>query len=118
MADHHQVEAERNARRECIRLGFECAPAREAAKLFGVSPSTIKAAKAAKHVEPVFELIQGGGPAVPHYELSDLIAHFDRTGNAKADPEVLAKMRERGIVCYLQSHGGCWLLLSESGGVR
>ena len=51
-------------------------------------------AKSAGHVQPVFELTFGR--EVPFYKLADLIEHFDRTGSAKADPVLLATMRENG----------------------
>ena len=55
---------------------------------------------------------------MPFYRLSDLIAHFKRTGNGEADPAMLAKMRAAGAPCYLQSAGGCWLLLAVEGVAR
>lgn len=115
-AYHPEEERVRAFRAECIEAGRECLPPREAARLFSVDPSTIRSAKSAGHVAPVFELVAGGGPAVPHYKLSDLIAHFKRTGSTKADPELLATMRENGTT-FWASPGG-WLLLSEKGVVR
>ena len=115
--DH--LERERAYARECTEEGRECLTPREAARLFSVDPSTIRSAKAAGHVAPVFELVAGGGPAVPHYKLSDLIAHFERTGSAKADPALLATMRANGSTIWMSvvAPGG-WLMLSEKGAVR
>ena len=114
-----ELERERAYARECTEAGRECLPPREAARLFGVDSSTIRAAKSAGHVAPVFELTAGGGPAVPFYRLGDLVEHFTRTGRAKADPALLAKMRENGHTCFMQSVApGGWLLLSERPGLR
>ena len=71
-------------------------------------------AKSAGHVQPVFELTFGR--EVPFYKLAVLIEHFDRTGSAKADPVLLATMRENGTTFGRAS--GDWLLLSERPGLR
>ena len=113
---HPEEERQRAFRAKCIEDGQECLPPREAAKLFGVDPSTIRSAKAAGHIGPVFALVAGGGPDVPFYRLADVIAHFDRTGKAKADPALLATMRENGTTFW--GPGGGWLLLSERPGLR
>ena len=103
--------------RKCVEMGCEALPPQEAATLFGVSPSSVRAAKAKGRLHPVFEMVIGGGPAVAYFKLADLIDYFEQTGGGKADAKMLAKMRENGTTCYVQGYGG-WLLLSEKRAIR
>ena len=114
---HPEEERQRAFRAKCIADGRECLSPREGARLFGVDAATIRMAKSAGHVHPVFELTFGR--EVPFYRLGDLIAHFERTGSAKADPALLATMRENGTTIWMSvvAPGG-WLMLSENGAVR
>ena len=64
---------------ECVEAGRECLSAREAALLFGVEPATLRMAKKAGNIRPVFVMTFGRGD-IPFYRLSDLIKHFHRTG--------------------------------------
>ena len=100
---------------ECTKAARECITPREAAKLFGVDPSTIRTAAKEGRVRPVFELTIGRG--VPLYRLSDLQEYF--AGRAEADPALLDAMRENGVTCFwpVISPGG-WLLLCERPGLR
>lgn len=99
---------------ECVEAGRECLSAREAALLFGVEPATLRMAKKAGNIRPVFVMTFGRGD-IPFYRLSDLINHFHRTGS----PELLDKMRRNGNTCWMQSVSpGGWLLLSDRPGLR
>ena len=108
-------EEERAYGLKCTEAGRECLTPREAGKLFGVDPSTIRTAAKEGRVRPVFELSIGRG--VPLYRLSDLQAYF--AGRSEADPELLDAMRANGVTCFWSeiSPGG-WLLLCEKPGMR
>lgn len=104
-----RIEAEFAA--ECTKAGRECLTPREAAKLFGVSDSTIRQAARAEKIRPVFVLHLG--KPMPMYRLSDLVEYFD--GRYAPDEALLAKMRANGVGCFMQavSPGG-WLFLNEN----
>lgn len=102
---------------QCVEMGNEALPPQEAAALFNVSASSVRAAKSKGRLHPVFEMVVGGGPAVAYFKLADLIEYFEQTGGGKVNAKMLARMRENGMTCYVQGYGG-WLLLSEKSAIR
>ena len=98
--------------RWCTANRFELLTPREGARLFGVRDATVRTAASEGKIHPVFKL--AAVRDLPLYKLSDLEAYF--AGRSKADPALLATMRENGITCYLKGAGG-WLLLCERPGL-
>ena len=108
--DH--LEVERAYRRSCVEAGNECATARGAAALFGVSEGSIHEAKRDGRLHPVFVLHLRDTPV---YTLAALREYF--AGRAAPDQRLLDKMRGHGPTCFVEGAGG-WVLLTERPGLR